>query len=123
MYPIHHVSIFSEDFKRSEEFYAHFGFKKLRAMQLKSRAGEIVMLGNGSAQIELFPAGEPDTGNRNPDAPGFRHICFHSDDVEGDYQRLREMVEFTKAPHGNESQLIAFLRDPDGVEVELFQER
>jgi glyoxylase I family protein len=121
MYPYHHVSIFSSDYERSEEFYAHFGFKRLQTMKLKSRDGEIVMLGNGSAHIELFPAGEPDTVKRNPDAPGFRHICFKSDDVQADYERLRDKLEFTKPPHGNERQLITFLRDPDGVEVELFQ--
>jgi catechol 2,3-dioxygenase-like lactoylglutathione lyase family enzyme len=120
MYPIHHIGIFVSDIKRSEEFYSLFGFKREKAMEAGGR--KFYMLGNGSTRIELFPARATGGDEHEPGAPGFRHLCFESDDVNGDYERLRKNMEFTRAPFQHENLIIAFCRDPDGIEIELYQQ-
>jgi len=120
MYPIHHVGIYSSDFNRSEEFYAKFGFRRTRTMQVGER--KFIFLENGSTGIELFQPRKDDGGAREPGAPGFRHVCFRSEDVQADYERLQDNVEFIKAPFRHEDVLVAFCLDPDGVEIELLQQ-
>lgn len=119
-YDIHHAGINVRDMKRSEEFYALFGFQRVRAFQAGGR--EFVLLGNGSAHIELFPAEGPDAADRGPRTRGFRHICLRSEDVQCDFERLRGIVEVVKPPFRHENLLVAFIKDPDGVEIELYQE-
>jgi len=120
MYPIHHVGIYSSDFNRSEEFYAKLGFQRTRTMQVGER--KFIFLKNGSAGIELFQPRTENDDTPKQGAPGFRHVCFLSDDVKGDYERLRDSVEFIKPPFRHEDVLITFCLDPDGVEVELLQQ-
>jgi hypothetical protein len=88
-------------------------------MQVKER--KFIFLDNGSAGVELFQPRATIDDKREPGAPGFRHVCFESDDVQADYERLRDSVEFTREPFRHEDVLVAFCLDPDGVEVELLQ--
>lgn len=119
MYPIHHVGFNVSDLQAAEDFYRLFDFRRVRTFQAGGR--EFAMLGNGSAQVELFPAmGE--IAGRPPQPPGFRHLCLRSDDVERDYLRLRDRVEFDRPPFRHDGLLIAFLKGADGVAIELYQE-
>jgi glyoxylase I family protein len=120
MYPIHHIGIYVSDIERSEKFYSLFGFKREKEMEAGGR--KFYMLGNGSTRMELFSARVAGGSEQEPGAPGFRHLCFECEDVKGDYERLRETVEFTRTPFQHDNLLIAFCRDPDGIEIELFQE-
>lgn len=80
--------------------------------------------------IELFeylaPAGEP--ANVEPRNVGASHLCFVVDDLQAVYEVLRDqgVAEFVSPPVEvdtgvNRGGLGLYLRDPDGITVELFQ--
>ena len=85
----------------------------------------------GSCQIELTYNDEtPENGYENGNA--FGHFAFGVDDMDKATQKVKEMgYEYLWEPFelelkdekGNSSKkLIAFIKDPDGNEIELIQE-
>ena len=117
MYTIHHVGIYSSDIGRSEEFYAKLGFKRTITTKVS-----IFLENGGNAGIQLFKSKATGDDKREPGLPGFRHVCFESEDVQADYERLRDSIEFIREPSRHENVLFTLCLDPDGVEVELLQE-
>jgi catechol 2,3-dioxygenase-like lactoylglutathione lyase family enzyme len=54
--------------------------------------------------------------------PGLDHICFMVEDIEAVVETMAGRgVEFTVPPYRYENYLIAWCRDPSGVDVELLQ--
>lgn len=84
----------------------------------------------GEHVIELFeylspPGGRADVEPRNV---GASHLCFIVDDLRALYERLRELgvTSFVSPPVEvdtgiNRGGLALYLRDPDGITLELFQ--
>lgn len=84
----------------------------------------------GEHVIELFeylspPGGRADVEPRNV---GASHLCFVVDDLRALYERLRELgvTSFVSPPVEvdtgiNRGGLALYLRDPDGITLELFQ--
>nr|CEL18425.1 Lactoylglutathione lyase and related lyases [Kibdelosporangium sp. MJ126-NF4]CTQ97908.1 Lactoylglutathione lyase and related lyases [Kibdelosporangium sp. MJ126-NF4] len=109
------------DVDRTEAFYRQFGFTRVATF------GDIVFLGNGSVHLELFPAdgGAAVPGQRDgPGAAGVvRHLAFQVADVEGVVAGLD--AEVTLGPLGFDEFVpgwrTVWVRDPDGVIVELSQ--
>lgn len=59
--------------------------------------------------------------NGNTDPKGFGHIGFHVPDLEAACQRFEELdVPFQKRPNDGSMKGIAFIRDPDGYWIEIF---
>ena len=78
-YCIHHVGINVRDMKRSEDFYALFGFRRVRTFHASGR--EFILLGNGSDYVELFPAEGPDTAGTTKPDPSMIGRCLRAMDV------------------------------------------
>ncbi len=84
----------------------------------------------GEHVIELFQYLAPRGGRADvePRNVGASHLCFVVDDLAGLYERLRErgVDSFVSAPVEVDTGIsrggfALYLRDPDGITVELFQ--
>jgi glyoxylase I family protein len=123
-----HVGLNCRDINITEQFYrTWFGFHRARLVDLGD--DQIVFLRNGDAYLELFRSTAPEadraTGD-GPAAPGIaRHIAFQIDDVDSFVGRLDGTVEVTLGPLSFDDFIpgwkTAWLKDPDGVVVEISQ--
>lgn len=138
---VHHIGITVRDMKRSFEWYTKmFGLEAgpvnhnegpdLEAgVQVEGAVLDYSMVEIGSTRIEFLeysaPEGE-DFSLRNCDV-GAAHICFQIDDMDEAYRTLTERGAVFNAPPValTEGALTgskwAYLRDPDGVQLELWQ--
>lgn len=71
--------------------------------------------------LELFYGGEPRTA-KDADL-GFTHLCFAVEDVEALARHITQMgypleIPLSQGPDGNKQ---AWIRDPNGVRIELMQ--
>ncbi len=92
---------------------------------------EIIFLRNGDVYLELFPAAE-DSGERPPnvnDGPEFagavRHLAFQTDDIDRLLKQMGDAADITLGPLDFGDFIAgwrtAWIRDPDGVVVEVSQ--
>ncbi len=59
--------------------------------------------------------------NGNSEPKGFGHIGFHVPDLETSCQRFEDLgVPFQKRPNDGSMKGIAFIKDPDGYWIEIF---
>ena len=116
--------VVSEQEKRGGYLAAIVGYPDahVRMAHLRVAGGEHV--------IELFEYLEPAPGRAEvePRNVGASHLCFLVDDLPGFYERLREqgVDSFVSPPIEvdtgiNRGGYALYLRDPDGITVELFQ--
>lgn len=144
-YGIHHTGYTVSDLDRSLDFYQGLLGLELVARQEKQGGylGEIVgypeahvkmahlrVPGSGHV-VELFeyvaPAGAP-TGSFQPPNVGTSHLCLLTDDLPSLYEHLvaEGVATFVSPPvlvdtGINTGGYGVYLRDPDGIPVELFQ--
>ena len=125
---MHHIGFNCEDPIVIERWYAkHFGFERLRVYL--PGPDQVVVIGNGGVALELFPAKGEALGSRGendgPTPPGWRHIAFLVDDLDG---KLAEMGEDAKPTLGPldmsafvKDMRVVWISDPEGNIVELNQ--
>jgi catechol 2,3-dioxygenase-like lactoylglutathione lyase family enzyme len=140
---IHHVGLTITDLDRSVEFYTrHLGCTIVSEQEkVGGYLAEIVGLADahvrmchlrapeGPLVLELFQYLVPSSlrVELTPRLIGNPHLCFVVSDLEGLYGMLREAgVEFISAPTDidtgvNRGGRGLYLRDPDGIIIELFQ--
>lgn len=122
---IEHTTITVGDLQRSVEFYTRLlGFGIHREMWIPESQLRIVFLRVGDTELELF--GVPKTeGASISDANeivGYKHICLLVDSVDEEFARLAKAgVRFRIPPTNVQSVRIAFLKDPDGMDIELLE--
>ena len=136
---LNHIAISTPDIDRSMAFYrdligmellgegAFEGDRYKHIMALDNPKGRIAMLQVGAVKLELFefatPAPKPSQTPRPVCDHGITHLCFEVDDVENEYQRLKNAgVHFHHHPEAFGPSLVAcYGRDPDGNVIELLQ--
>jgi catechol 2,3-dioxygenase-like lactoylglutathione lyase family enzyme len=137
---IHHVGITVGDLDRSLAFYRDLLGMRVIGLSVET-VGSIVGLSGASARIadlaagggrilELidYGSGVVDAPPRGPDAVGSCHVSFEVGDLRAALVRLASaghstMGDVTELSPGGVWQdcTIAYLRDPDGVIVELLE--
>jgi glyoxylase I family protein len=124
---MHHIGIEVRDIARSEAFYVELlGFRKVAEYRFQESGRMIVFLDLGGVSVELL-SGPGNTAYLEPPATqcGYRHLALVTDEVDGDAARVREAgftvrMEPTDVPPVGAR--IAFVEDPDGIPVELWQD-
>ena len=111
----HHIALKSPSYGQMRAFYTDtLGFRIVGQIPGK----EIVFIDIGGTTIELSAA--PQSSQKRP-LCGFVHLAFEVDDVDKTYAELLERgVEFFVEPKSVGDIRLAFFRDPDGNELELF---
>ena len=122
-----HVGMTVSNMDRAIEFYC--GLLGLRlAFRTSNAGGQMAFLDAGGGMLEII-APEPETA-RFRDVPieeaGLRHVTFAYDDVDAMIETLEkegvEIVERPRRAYNTEMiSRVAFVRDPDGILVELIE--
>jgi glyoxylase I family protein len=122
-----HVGMTSGDLDRTIAFYCGLLGLSL-ALRKKSERGELAFLDTGNGMLEIAcPAAEV---ARSRDVPpheaGMRHLTFAVDSVDALFEELEaagvEVIERPRpALYTEVIQRVAFVRDPDGILVELIE--
>jgi catechol 2,3-dioxygenase-like lactoylglutathione lyase family enzyme len=140
---VHHTSFTVADLDRSVTFFRDLlGLEVLFTREVRDAYfGRIVgfpgavvraallRLPGSSYHVELFqyltPQGQPQ--HARPCDPGSTHLSFLADDLPGLYEQMRQNgVEFESPPvlieaGPNRGGYGVYLRDPNGILIELFQ--
>jgi len=125
---INHMGISCADPIAMERWYSkHFGFTRKRVYA--PGPDQVVVIGNGGASRELFPAkGEapPPRGERDgPEYPGWRHVAFLVEDLDAALAEIGDDAKITLGPLDMgafiEGMRVAWISDPEGNIVELNQ--
>jgi lactoylglutathione lyase len=121
-----HTMIRVSDLERSVQFYTGvLGLRELRRKVLEKADATLVFVGDeaGDHAIEL---------TYNHDGRGyelgnqFGHFALGVSDLEATREELvAQGVEFSRGPYRVSAggSMIAFIRDPDGIEIELIETR
>ena len=139
---IHHVGITVADLDRSLDFYRDQLGMRVVGLSVEA-VGSIVGLPGASARIADLDAGNgqllelidygtaapsPEAAPPRPDTVGSCHVSVEVDDLSGALARLasagqQPMGEVTELSLGGvwEGCTIAYVRDPDGVVIELLE--
>ena len=140
---IHHTGYTVADLDRSVAFYRDLLGCEVLASQEKQGGYLAAIVGYPDAHVrmahlrvpgdghvlELFQYLAPPGGavEAEPKNVGASHLCFLTDDLPGLYERLLSAgAEFVSPPVAVDTGINAggyglYLRDPDGILVELFQ--
>ncbi len=138
---VHHVGLTVRDLDRSLAFYElMFGVKPTfvvdaegeqisKALGVDRAKLRFTFLQFGDSVVELLTYDNPrdeEYAKRNCDV-GAAHVCIHVDDIWAAYEDFRSKgAEFYSEPfHIDDGPLagcsFVYLRDPDGITLELFQ--
>ena len=123
-----HVAISCDDMAATERYFTnYFGFERARLIPLGDT--EIVFIKSGSVYLELFaaegahPGPEPEADG--PHYPGWRHIAFQVDDVDGKLAEMGDDAVITLGPLDFDAFIpgwrTVWVADPNGHIVEISQ--
>ena len=124
----HHVGIVVSDLDRSTDFYRALGFEVVKDLPSEDGSRSIRFIRLGEFELELFwyemPAA-PVVPPAGKGQLGFRHLALRTTEIDVVLSTLKalgvapEELEVRRIPIGYG---IMFLRDPDGLEIEIMQE-
>lgn len=118
---IGHPAFGAYDLNASLAFYAKLGIEE--SFRLHYEDGRLMLVYlhvHGDRFIEIFPNGpEPVVGR----VQSFRHLCLVTDDIRATVEELRAngVAINREANTGLDHNLQAWIRDPDGNDIELMQ--
>jgi lactoylglutathione lyase len=116
-----HAAFAVKDVDTSLAFYENLGIRE--AFRLNHEDGSLMLIYlhiAGDRFIEIFPGGpEPEEGRKG----SFMHLCLLSEDIRATVEALREAgVSIDReVTEGLDTNLQAWIKDPDGNAIELMQ--
>jgi catechol 2,3-dioxygenase-like lactoylglutathione lyase family enzyme len=137
---VHHFGYSVSDIDRSLAFWESLGATLIvkgsidgpeaeRGNGLKGAAHTIVMLSIGNARVELlqWTSPEPAPFTRRLCDIGTAHVAIAVPDVHARYEATKSTLDYVSAPQTVPDgefagSVFCYLRDPDGVPVELIQQ-
>lgn len=117
-----HAGLKTANLEKSIHFYCDIlGFRKLEEIEVLGRLYHFV--GNDTVNIEIEECKPADTQTDMREHSGLYHLCFTVEDLEKTAAELkRQEVPFMLPPSQfRPDRKIAFIRDPDGVIIQLIQ--
>ncbi|SCB58370.1 glyoxylase I family protein [Rhizobium aethiopicum] len=121
-----HIGMTVSDMERAVDFYCGLLGLRLHLRKRMADGAEIAFLDAGGGMLEIFaPAGGAARAVDVPEGTsGLRHLTFLFENVEETFARLKEAgVEVKERPrpavNAEVLHKVAFLRDPDGIQIEL----
>ena len=121
---IGHPAYGCHDLQAALDFYALLGIREsFRLLKEDGSVRLIYLHVAGDRFIELFPGGPPPSDQASRDRQSYRHLCLLTDDIEGLVAHLRRHgVTIDVEPKvGLDHNTQAWIRDPDGNQIELMQ--
>lgn len=123
---VHHIAVICSDYERSKAFYTELlGLPVIREVYREERQSWKCDLDAGNAQIELFSFPAPPPRPSRPEACGLRHLAFSVEELDAEVQRL-EVAGVACEPVRVDpytGQRFTFFADPDGLPLELYEDR
>jgi len=125
---IHHISLSVKDLDKSVKFYKDFfGFEEINRFTKEGWNGEAVILELNNMQIELFHFNdfvEKTDDLMKLNVIGLKHIGIEVDNVAEKYDELKSAgVDIDEPKKGTTCEKYCFLRDSDGVPIELYESK
>jgi catechol 2,3-dioxygenase-like lactoylglutathione lyase family enzyme len=138
---VHHIGLTVRDMKRSFDWYATMfniepgpvsvgsGTALSKSLQVDNAELSFSMIQIGSTRIEFLQYHQPtgkDFDRSNGDV-GSAHVCLEVSDIDAAYRELTEKgAVFNAPPITLDSGIFAgstwaYLRDPDGIQLEIWQ--
>lgn len=130
---IAHIAVSVSNINKSAEFYRkHFGFRRAEKFRITSLGLTICMLKSKSATLELFefkkrrslPGYRKDLDS-DLKTVGVKHFAFAAKNIAHTYNKLKESkVKFaTDMRTFEDGSRYFFIKDPDGILVEIMEAR
>ncbi|KWV60307.1 lactoylglutathione lyase [Rhizobium altiplani] len=125
-----HVGMVTGDMDRSLAFYRGLLGLRLHLRKTMANGTEVAFLDSGNGMLEIFapPGGAGPASDLPAATSGVLHITFLVDNVDESFAKLEAAgvaIKERPRPAVNSEVLdrVAFLRDPDGIIVELAERR
>ena len=124
---VHHVAIICSDYERSKQFYTKcLGGVILNELYRAERDSYKLDLElPDKTQIELFSFPTPPMRPSYPEARGLRHLAFRVSDLDEVVNEFKSNGIACEPIRRDEitGRRFAFFFDPDGLPLELYEER
>lgn len=125
---IHHIALTVNDLRRSVNFYTDvFGFSELKRFEREDLGGKAAFLELNGIKLEIWEFSEKSkiqNDLNNLKIIGLKHIAFVVSDISKIYQELKDKgLEISEPRLGTSGTYYCFLKDPDGIPIELYEIR
>ncbi len=123
---INHIAMTVKNSEKSADFYKkNFGFNEVKRFTKPGWDGYAIILQLNDVQLEIIQFQNPIDKKEdlsNPNFIGLKHIGLQVDNVNDTFKDLKKKgVDIDKPIKGTTCAWICFLRDPDGINIELYQ--
>lgn len=126
----HHTALSVLDVDRSVNFYDFFGYRKVLTWEASDGSLSLVHLQNDQGHVlelvcyaDALSIAPPSVGN-DLNRVGVKHIAFHVEDVRAAREEIMSagLGEVTDITSGRTQMDLFFVRDPDGLWVEILKD-
>ncbi len=123
---IHHIAISAKDSEKTAKFYKEiFEFKEINRFTKPGWDGSAIILKLSDLELEIFQFQNPTDRKddlSNLKVIGLKHIGIQVESVNEKYKELRDKgIDIDEPVKGTTCAWFCFLRDPDGIPIELYE--